>query len=360
MEIALPDELWLAIFERAMLSMRQAMRLRLVSKQFRRVCLMLTLEGNQSNDDIHVTQSQRLCGITDRPGPVFFGGLKTLVVWAACCDIRPRPFGVHAHTIREIELYYARSPDGSYWTEDHFVAIFTACVNLKSFINVGMAVRSTNASVAVVLPKRLEKLRIKTSSMPVLFQWKLFEWGLSNLVAVTVGRWYGAGDKWELLWRNLPRLSKVRVDDCPFFDTRACEMLYRHCKNLSILEILDHNAQVSPGVMFGGATQCRKLEHLLFDRDSIGAVTVSVPQEQVMDTIQLVVGSKIPFPALRHFAVRGYDISASCMMQMLWRSALLEQVGVSCTISVYLVFRVMMMYSLPSVRVYHEIVPADI
>tara|TARA_Y100000592_G_scaffold87688_1_gene142564 strand:+ start:794 stop:1828 length:1035 start_codon:yes stop_codon:yes gene_type:complete len=342
------------------LSVRDALTLRLVNKQFRRVCAMLTLNGDWPVDETLLPRKQWLCGITDKDGPVLFRGVKHFVVWSPCSDIHPRPFGVYACLIQRLELYYTQAPDGNVWTERHFQAIFSACTNLKVCINVGMAVRSTALRGAVTLPKSLKTLRLKTSSMPILFEWKFQDWSLSGLTSLSIGRWYGASDDWQRMWASLPQLSKVRVDDCPHFDTRACEQLYHHCSSLKGLEILDHNAKISPSVMFGGASKLRKLEYIIFDRDSVGAVAIRVEHDRVMDAIHDAVGKAVPFPLLRRFAVRGYDVSASCLMNMLWRSALLEQVGLSSPMATYLVFRVMMAYTLPMVQVYHEIETADI
>lgn len=334
--------------------------MRRVNRQFRRVCSMLTLEGDLPADDEILAGKQWLCGVTDHPGPILFRGVKTYAVWAAF-NVRPRPFGVYASVIRRLELYYTHSPDGAFWTEQHFVDIFRACTNLEVCINVGMAVRSAQDHPAVTLPTRLRTLRIKPSSMPVLFEWPLFEWGLAALTELTVGRWFGTSDDWLRLWRGLRLLRAVRIDDCPHFDTQACKQLYRHCDSLRSLAVLDHYSRVCPATLFGGASRLRKLERILFDRDAAGTFSAPVVEAQsVLAAISAAVGQQNPFPVLRVVGIRGYDISAGCMMELLWRSALLERVGIVCSQVTYQRFILLMALALPRVRVHHQIEPADI
>ena len=328
MTVALPDELWLRVFQLGHFSLRQALYVRAVCCKWRDLCKLLVVEGDHPEDDVVLQTIPSIGGVLDFPGPAMFGGLKVLTV-TVLPNVRIRPFGINANKLETIDVFFAAPPQNDSWSLADIRSIFRSCVNLKTCRLLGMNINKSSQAEPVLTPPRLTVLRLMAASRAGTFQWSLNKWqGLHTLTALSLSNWNGRSAVWQDTLQNMAVLKQFSVSNCPRFDNGACRVLFERCLRLEYVNISDTLGIVSPVIILAGAGNLKNLQFLRLERDGhlLSAVPISNFHLSLMSGTNAS-GSPL-FPALTKLMLRGYRVCPANLMEFATKLALLRTLGI--------------------------------
>ena len=294
----LPPELWLAVFVAGRFSIKQAIRVRNVCRQWRNICRHLILEGSHSSDRALLKRFPQLGGINDVPGDPMFAGLRELEAFSTG-TLRWKPYGVNAATLHSLDLWYVEPPDGRRWTTAHICRIMAACTSLKTLSLQGMQI-GLDPIEPVRLPQSLRSMKLSCSSEMGSFTWPLHLWRYSSLRMLCLIRWVGTSAEWVTLVRNLPDLQRIVVCQCFYFDGPACDALLASCPALSHVTVADSWGSMPLRSLYHGAGTLQHLRLLRLENLS----TPDVIPIRVTDLLWSGPGGPEYFPALEQLDIR--------------------------------------------------------